>query len=276
MKKLTVLLFINVLNMYLAFGQGIYLKTSSNYNFSASTQQMPEYFTYQVNLPAGYGMSGYNINLSVNEFSLSSGLNFQGAVGYSFNDFLSFELKFLTFKNSKKEFEASPELEYAANGETEWELHNYSLLPTLILGQTFNKSNVSILVYSGFGFSKLNIKASLNEDFREYEFDRNNTFSWGYGLEYNYSISNKFSLFTNIGINNTNYKPEKAELVSSSYSMEYLTTSQKEIQYVDEITNLELGYNGSSDPDNPEIRLKETLKLNSIFWGIGIKYTLKK
>ena len=157
MKKIAILLILFISYACLSFGQGIYLKTSSNYNFSASTQQMPEYFTYQINLPAGYGMSGYNINLSVNEFSLSSGLNFQGAVGYSFNDFLSFELKFSTFKNLKKEFEASPELEYAANGKTDWELHNYSLLPTLILGQTFNKSTVSILVYSGFGFSKLNI-----------------------------------------------------------------------------------------------------------------------
>ncbi|PTB96475.1 hypothetical protein C9994_07120 [Marivirga lumbricoides] len=276
MKKIAFLLTLFISYACFSFGQGVYLKASSNYNFSASTQQMPEYFTYRVNLPGGSAINGYNINLSVNEFSLSSGLNFQGAVGYSFNDFLSFEIKFSTFGNSKKEFEASPELTYAANGKTEWKLQNYSLLPTLIFDQTFNKSTVSILVYSGIGFSTLKIKASFNEDFREYEFDRSNTFSWGYGLEYNYSFSKQFSLFTNIGINNTNYTPEKAGLISSSNSLEYLTTSRKEIQYVDEITNLELWYNGSSDPDNPEIRLKETIKLNSVFWGVGIKYELKK
>lgn len=276
MKRVNFLLIVLLINSSILFSQGIYFKANSNYNFSTSTQQMPEYFAYQINLPAGYGMSGYNINLSVNDFSVASGLNFQGSAGYSFNDFLSFELKFSTFSNSKKEFKASPEYEYAANGKTEWDLHNYSLLPTFLFGHTFNKSTVNVFVYSGFGLSKLNIKASLNEDFREYEFDNSYTFSWGYGMEYNYSISKNFSLFTNIGINNTNYKPEKAELISSSYSMEYLTTSQKEIKYVNKITNLELGYNGSSVSDSPEIRLKETLKLNSIFWGIGIKYTLKK
>jgi Outer membrane protein beta-barrel domain len=277
MKKLIIIPVFLTIIAPSTYCQGVYFKASSNYYISATTQQMPEYFTYKMSLP--YSVSGtniYYINLSVNEFSVASGLNFQGAVGYSLSDFFSLELKFSTFCNSKKEFEASPELNYTANGKTDWDLHFNSLLPTLLFGQSFNKSTVNVFVYSGFGFSKLNIKASLDEDYREYEFDRSNVFSWGYGLEYSYSISKNFSLYTNIGINNTNYKPDKAQLISSSYSMEYLTTSQKEIKYVNEISNLELSYDGSTDPNSPEIRLKETLKLNSIYWGVGIIYTLKK
>ena len=278
MRKLFILpLFLTIITSNI-FCQGIYFKASSNYSFSTCNQQMPEYFSYQIELPTYMGTteSYYNVNTSSNEFSISSGLNFQGTAGYSINDFLSFELKFSAFNNSKTEFDASPELKYAANGNTDWVFHNYSLLPTVLFGQTFNKSTVNIFFYSGLGISKLNIKASLNENFREYEFDKNYTFSWGYGLEYDYSISKNFSFFTNIGINNTNYKPEKSELISSSFSMDYLTTSQKEIQYVDKITNLELGYNGSSVSASPEIRLKEVLKLNSVFLGIGIKYMIKK
>jgi hypothetical protein len=276
MKKLILLpLFLAIIGPDI-FCQGIYFKASSNSNISISKQQMPEYFTYTINVPTGIGMSGYNINLNVKEFSIASGLNFQGTTGYSFNDFLSFELKFSIFSNSKKEFEASPQLKYASNGNTEWDFLNYSFLPTFLFGQTFNKSAINIFVYSGLGFSKLNIKASLATDFREYEFNRSYTFSWGYGLEYSYSISKNFSLFSNIGINNSNYKPAKAELISSSNSMEHMTISQKEIRYVNEITNLKLGYNGTTDTQSPEIRLKETSKLNSFFLGIGIKYTLKK
>jgi hypothetical protein len=278
MKRTRFLLIVLLINSTLLFSQGIYFKASSNYNFKTITQQMPEYFSYKITVPSYFGWGNtysYNINFSVNEFSVSSGRNLQGAVGYSFNDFLSFEIKFSTFGNSKKEFEASPK-PYGPNGKTEWNLHSYSLLPTILFGQTFNKSTINIFVYSGFGFSKLNIKASLDENFREYKLDENNTFSWGYGLDYAYTISKHFSLFTNIGINNTNIEPKKAKLISSSSSMEYMTVSQKEIQYVNEITNLELGYYGSSDPNSPEIRFKETLKLNSVYWGIGIKYTLKK
>jgi len=271
MKRTCYLLILILIKFTHLFSQGVYFKASSNYNISISKQQMPEYFTFQIYVPYGASISG-DVNLSVEEFSIASGLNLQGAAGYSFKDFISFELKFSTFSNSEKKFKASKEHVFAFSGETEWNLCGYSLLPTVLFGQTFNKSTVNIFVYSGFGLSKLNIKALLNEDFREYKFDRSYTFSWGYGLEYSYSISKNFSLFTNIGINNTSYTPRKAKLTSSSYSMEYLTTSQKEIEYLDEINNLELGYNSNS----PEIRLRETLKLNSFYWGIGIKYTLIK
>lgn len=274
MKKLIILPFFLIILAPTIFCQGIYFKASSNYYFPITKQQMPEYFYYPIQI-SSLGINSY-INFNVNKFSVASGLNFQGAAGYSFNDFLSFELKFSTFSNSKKEFEASPELQFAPNGKTEWDLHYYSLLPTFLFGQSFNKSSVNIFVYSGIGLSKLNIKASLYENFREYEFKKINNFSWGYGLEYSYSISKNFSMFTNIGINNANFKPEKAQVISSFFPMEYMSTTEKEIQYVNEITNLEVGFNGQPDPNSPEKRLKETLKLNSIYCGVGIKYSLKK
>lgn len=278
MNRVHFLLIVLLINSKLLLGQGVYFKASSNYNISASNQQMPEYFSYHLSVPGSAGTSTvYSINLNVAEFSIASGHNFQGTIGYALNDFLSFELKFSTFSNLKKEFEALPQL-YGLNGKTEWDLHYYSLLPTVLLGQTFNKSAVNIFVYSGLGLSKLKIKASLGgfpQD-KEYEFENSNTFSWGYGLEYVYVFSKHFSLFTNIGINNTNYTPERAELISSSLSMNNFSTIEKEIKYVDKITNIEVDYSGSTDSDSPEIRLKEKLKLNSVYLGIGFKYTLNK
>jgi hypothetical protein len=272
MKIFFLLLFFLISIFQTTYCQGVYFKTSTNYNISTINRPIPEYFAFQ--LPDPYG---FRINiLNINEFSIASGLNFQGAVGYSLNDFLSFELRMSTFKNSKKVFKNSPESRFT-KAKAEWDYENFSLLPTVLFGQTFNKLTINIFVYSGLGFSNLNIIASVNKDiFYEYEFDKSKTFSWGYGLEYAYSISKKFSVFTNIGVNNSNYKPKKAELISSSALLEYMTTSQKEIKYVDEITNLKLRYDGSSDPSSPEVRLNETLKLNSIYFSLGIKYTLKK
>jgi len=244
--------------------QELYVKAASFHNFSTNTQPMPEYFTFQAYL----GSMEYDIGLSVNDFSIATGLNLQGSVGYSFNDFLSLELKFSTFSNSKKEFPSF----YAENRKTEWDYHNYCLLPTILFGQTFKKSTVSVFVYSGFGIDKLNIIASYNSIYSEYELTSNYNFSWGYGLEYNLSLLKNLSLFANIGINNTNYKPTKAKLISSSYSMEYMETNQKEIEYVDEIINL----NSYSDRHSPEIRLREKLGLNSVYSGIGIKYSFFK
>lgn len=269
MKKCLLLFFLTSI-FQITYGQGVYFKTSANYSISTVNYPMPEYFAFQVSVP------GIMLNvLNINDFSIASGLTFQGAVGYSLNDFLSFELRMSTFKNSKKVFENPPESQFT-NAKAEWNYENIRLLPTVLLGHSFNKSTLNIFVYSGLGFSNLNIKASLEDYFNEYEFSKSKTFSWGFGLEYAYSISNKISLFTNIGVDNSIYKPKKAELISSSRSLEYLTTSQKEIKYVDDISNLELYYDGSQKPNSPEKRLRETLKLNSIYFGLGIKYSLKK
>jgi hypothetical protein len=275
MKRANYLLVGLLIKSTLLFGQELYFKTSAGLNIAAGTQQMPEYFAFRRSIPfPGWETPRYNI--SVNNFSIATGVNFQGAAGYSLNDFISIELKFLTFGNIRKEFEASPEIENAPNGKTEWNLRYYNLLPTFLFGHSINRSSVHVFVYSGFGSGKLSIQASENHDFCEYELKRTSIFSWGYGLEYSYSVSKNFSLVTSLGINNSYYKPDKAKLVSSSFPMEYLSTIRKEIVYVNEITSLELGYNGITDPNSPEIRLEETLKLNSICWGIGIKYTLNK
>jgi len=264
------------------YSQNVYFKVGSNYHVSTTTQKMPGYFDYAINVRPSGGISSLPVNLNVDEFSVASGISFQGSIGYSFNDFLSVELNFSTFSNTKKEFNASPAQQYMPNGITNWELQQYNLLPTILFGKSFNKSTVNIFIYSGLGLSKLNINVkvpqsnTVQENYREYEFSNSNSFSWGYGVEYTYSLGEKMSLYANIGINSCYYKPVKAQINSSSTQIEYLTTSEKEIEYVDKIENVEVNPDGSNKPNVPEIRLNETLKLNSIYLGIGIKYTLKK
>ena len=74
------------------------------------------------------------------------------------------------------------------------------------------------------------------------------------------------------------YTPRHAELVSSSDPLNISTVYQREIDYVTEIKDLRLGnyYGDQQYLENPEVRLQETLKLNCIYSGIGIKYTLLK
>jgi len=276
--KFYLILVVLILQSTLLYSQKIYFKVASNYHFSTTTQKMPEYFDYTVSSRMGI----LPVNIDVGKFSAASGISFQGCIGHSFSDLLSVELRYSTFSNTKKEFNASPEQQNSANGITNWELRQYNLFPTILFGKSFNKTSVNIFIYSGVGLSKLNINVkvlptnSIADNYSKYEFSSNNSFSWGYGLEYSYSLGEKMSLFANIGVNSSYYKPVKAQLESSSTPLEYLTTSQKEINYVDEIKNVELNNNGSNKPDIPEIRLNETLKLSSIYLGIGIKYTLKK
>lgn len=272
-KLLIPLLFLTVADVSV-YCQKIYFKILPGYNFSVCSQKMPEYLVHQIEMATGYGWSRYNINLNVNEFSIASGLNLQAAAGYPFNDFISVELRFSAITNSRKEFEASSLL--GLHGKTEWDMKSYSLLPTLLLGQSYNKTSVHIFAWSGVGTAKLNLITSIGEDYREYEFDRQATFSWGYGLEFSYAISGNVSLLANIGINNSYYRPGKAHMVASFYAPESFSFYQKEIEYVDEITHLQLGPGGMPVYSSADIRLKETLRSNSLSGGIGIKYTLGK
>jgi len=270
LKKLLIPILLLALTDGSVYCQRVYFKVSPGYNIAVSTQKIPDYLSHQVEMGTSSGFQKYNINLNVNKFSVASGLNLQVAAGYPLNDFISFEIRFSAFTNSRKKFDASPPL--GTYGKTEWDLKSYSLLPTVLFGQTFNKATVNIFAWSGVGATNLNIITSYREDYREFEFDRQATFSWGYGLEFSYVITGKYSLFTNIGINNSYYSPEKAHMISSYYPPAYLNTYQKEIEYVDEIRSLQLG-SGGVPVSGPEIRLKETLRSHSLSLGIGIKYT---
>lgn len=271
MRKLLILLLLLTATSASVYCQGIYFKVLPGYNISVCSQKMPDYLVHQVEVATGSGFQRFNINLNVNEFSIASGLNLQAAAGYPLNDFISFELRFSAFTNSRKEFEASPPL--GIDGKTEWDMKSYSLLPTVLLGRSYNNTSLHIYAWSGVGTAKLNVITSVNEDYREFEFDRKATFSWGYGLEYSYAISGNISLFANIGIYNSYYSPDKAHMIASFFPPEYLGTYQKEIEYVDEITQLQLGPGGMPVYSSPDIRLKETLRSNSLSGGIGIKYT---
>lgn len=162
----------------------------------------------------------------------------------------------------------------SSDGMTKWKLQNLSIMPTILLGQTYNRVSLNVVAWSGVGATDLNITTSFNEDHREFEFERQAVFSWGYGIEFSYAVTEKFSLFANIGINNSYYRPHRASLISSSLiPSEYLDTYQKEIVYVDEITSLDLSTGAMPVPTSPDTRLNETLRLNSLSGSLGIKFS---
>ena len=275
MNKIIVLTLLFVIQLNHCNSQSIYLKASGGFNIPANTQQSPEYFSFRLYFPNDVM---YKVNLSNSGFSIAEGINFHGAVGYNLNKLLSLELGICYSANTKKEFEASPKLEYALNGKTNWDYKSYSLIPSILIGQSFNNSAISINIFSGIGFSNLKVKASIEDYYNNYSFDKAISFSYGYGIEYLYRLTAKIQIYISAGLNNMFYTPRHAELVSSSDPLNISTVYQREIDYVTEIKDLRLGnyYGDQQYLENPEVRLQETLKLNCIYSGIGIKYTLLK
>lgn len=272
MNRLLIIFLLQLITGGIACCQGLYFKVFPGYNFSVSSQHMPDYLSHEVLVPTGTGFYTYHVNLDVTEFSVASGLNLGAAAGYEVNDFLSLELRFSRFANSRKQFEATPQ--GGVQGMTEWDFRHLSVMPTILVGRTFNRSALSIYAGAGAGVADLEITTVIQDDRRKFEFNRQPIFSWGCGIEFLYAITAKVSLFADAGIHNSFYRPSGAHLVSSSvYPAEYFETYKKETVYVREIINLEIGPGGMSVSTSPDIRLKETLISNSLAGGIGIKLT---
>lgn len=271
MKRILIILLLQLITVGFAWSQGLYFKLFPGYNISVSGQHMPDYLTHEVMIPTGSGFGRQSVNLDVPRFSVASGVNLMAAAGYTINDLLSAELRFSGFANTRKQFEASRQ---GLHGETEWDFVSLSVMPTIVFGKTVNKTSLSIYAFSGIGAADLEVTTIFNDDRRRFEFDRAPLFSWGYGLEFCFAVSGKISLFADAGISNTYYRPERAHLVSSTvFPVENLLIYNKEFVYLDEITNIGLDPFGRPDPNSPDVRIKETLISNSFAAGIGIKLT---
>lgn len=294
MKKSSYLSVLLIFQVTLLYSQGIYFKASANYHISTNTKNMPIYteplisssydFYYNYHIryqPAVYEPRGHlpsSFTITAQDFPILSGFNFQGGIGYSFNDFISFELNFSTFITKKK-------AKIYRVKSYDWNLAHHSLLPKLSFSQSFNKSTLSAFIFSGIGIAKLNI-TNINDNYTpeifpssdnykvaNYKFGNSLIISWGYGIEYAYAISSSFELFSNVGINNSYYEPTESEstniIVPEYYEVHGKKPPVVKYKYVDidKIKNFE---------DYENTIIKQTLKLNSIYLGFGIKYILKK
>jgi hypothetical protein len=261
-KVLPVAVFL-IFQMGLTNGQSIYLKSGGAFCLPINTQNTPEYFTFRI---FSSGTSGYGFGVlrqNDSKISIAEGINFNGSIGYNFNSIISVEIGLSYFANTRKVFNT-----YSLNSNSDWHYQNFCLLPSVLIGKTLNnKSRINLSLSAGLGFGDLNITASIPEYFSKYSFSKSISYSYSYGIEYLHNLSASLQLSANAGINNIFYTPKHAELVSSTGHLEYLTVWYKQIDYVNGIENY------ISDYDKPETRLQETLKLNSFYLGLGIKYT---
>jgi len=278
-KKTCVLAAIIILQLSCSYGQSFYFKAGGAFHLPIITQESPDLFSLRVYYRTGNFNNWIVVNQKNNEFSLAKGVSFNGTVGRSLNNHVSLELGLSYFTNTKKEFEADPQYPYTPNGTNTWRFKNYALHPTIVIGQTMNRSTINANFNVGIGFSSLQANASFDNSFCEYSFSKSFSYGYGYGIEYVYQASSTLQWYIQAGINNTYYSPTHAELTSPSIYI--LSVSHREIDYVKEIKDLPLNDNSDpsqifTDTNKPEVRPKETLKLNSVFLGIGIKFTLSK
>lgn len=247
--------------------QELYLKPILRYNLSISTQAAPQYFT----LPNLY----LPISSSIKEFSLSSGFKYGGTLGYRFNESIGLELD-LEYFNPDRTIEAD-KVRSAFIGTTNWNFKSFNTIPSFIFSKNFNKSvltgKIGVLIGVSRLVNSIYIENSIERYNKTYLLSKELSLGYLLGLEYNYFVKPNFAFFFEFGEEHYSYSPSSASLTENFVYKSKITNnsiSVEKIEYRDKIE----GY--IADPNKPEVRIKETINMNSIYFGIGFKLIMSK
>jgi len=251
------------------------------YHQTVSKQNEPVFYDDYTDIPYNYyPFLGYLPSFVNSDFTLASGLEYGFAIDYTFRNNLGFELGLGYFNSlvDKKETRLTPPMPMPVDGvttnfcTTDWNYHSIAMRPlfsyTVLIGKSavIGKTGPTIHYVS----ATRNI-FYMDEKILTCTFA--NRLNWGYStiLEYDYQLSEQFSLAIELGFEQYKYTPNKATV---EYGERFVHGGEKdEILYVNKIS---YDLDRSNYSQLPKERLKESILFNNIYFGIGIKYNLWK
>jgi hypothetical protein len=255
-----------------------------------STASFAQFYT---NLNVGYGFGKSTANLDYWGFynytqnssttyteeqiflSLGKGLNFGVTVGNMFNEHVGAELGINYLLGGKSK--ASDE--YMNGAKTDYVLmaRMGRAIPAIVIAAGTEK----IDPYAKFGvvISLGSVKYEIEDNYNSDVFIEKWCFNGGVALGFmgaigaKFPLSDKMRLFAEINTINQSYAPKKGELKEATYNGEDqlpdLTTREKEIEFVDEIT---YEYEGGNQSDSePTKVLKQKFPLGSVGINFGLE-----
>jgi len=268
-KSKTYFLYLMLIVCTVCQAQKLSIKPYINYHQSISSQEAPVFYTI------GYIVSQTPVNSSsIEDFTLANGLEYGLSIDYTFRNQLGFELG-LGYFSSQNNLFSSKKRAGTNSLTTDWDYHSIAVRPLFSYAVINGKSTFIGKIGPAIHYASATINAFYGDQkLPTCTFD--NKLNWGYSaaLEWNYQLSEQFSMAMELGFERYKYSPNKAtvkdEKASDPAKKEY------EIHYVNEIV-YETGWNRDlqwvSIPSQTK-RLKESILFNSIYIGIGIKYNL--
>jgi hypothetical protein len=260
----------------------LYFKPYVRYHLPLITQNAPIYFN-RLYFPQDE-MRSFTIPSDIAHFSLSQGFKYGATFGYTFNDVLGVELSGDYFSTNKT-FSSSTS---SMNSSLDWKLNSWNIIPSFTFSKKYGKSSVIAKIGVVVGTTGLEKSVRTNETpLLSYRFDRNISLGYAISFEYNFMLSDKLALAAECGIENSSYTPTKAELTdyyTKDLPLDVYPLSLRTIKYENTVRGQGMDfYNSylptiySTDQQNePQTRIKETLKMNSLYFGISIKYYIFK
>jgi hypothetical protein len=250
------------------FSQGIYFKAGGNYHIPITTQGLNGLLLDKASSPSFGAPPSYSM-LNIKDFSLAKGIGFSGVIGYKLNPTFSIQMEATYLKNNN-EFESLNSGGDIVVSVNTFSFNTWAFNPGFLIGKQFNKNRLDLKGYIGLSVNSLQVENNgIYGLYYIYEFETSLGFNWGYGIEYSYDFNNNLSFFINAGFNFSTFTPKHATLIENHNDFQYLNTSDIEIDYVETIE----GY--TSDSSQPKQMLEYTIRNNSIYIGIGLKYSFK-
>jgi hypothetical protein len=206
------------------------------------------------------------------DFSLSSGLKYGLTLGYTFKNNLGVELG-VDYFNRHKEFTIMKQSELTKD----WSYQATTFRPAVTFTVDNKKSS-----FTGKAGPICVLTDAEQSHFRSEELLSTCTFNkhlnWGYsaGIEYNYHFSPSFALSMELGLEQYNFTPKKSKVQYEAVDDFHYDETGKliiakkvlEINYVNKVDQAKV------DGVFSDKRFKESILFNSLYFGIGIKYTI--
>ncbi|MFC2100236.1 hypothetical protein ACFLRZ_00250 [Bacteroidota bacterium] len=222
-----------------------------------------------------------NYTYSEANISLGKGISANVSYNHSFNDYFGFQLGFSYFSGFN--IILSEESEVAGFKQTatkEFNCSYYGINPGLFFSYPIGK----VLPFINIGFTIGKGKILLDE--KVVNSTANSQLKWTYnggvyighftGVGADIILSKKVNLFTEVKLNNINYKPSKGMLTEAKENdkdiLDTYTTSQKEIEFVESYTvdSLQL-----PDENSPSKETFNNFSCGNLLFSLGIRISVE-
>ena len=291
--KLKLILFLALLSSTTLFSQGFYVTAGGGYAFTMNGQRTgigneksESTYNYQTN------NSTSSSTIESVSLSYGKGFNFNGALGYMFNEYVGIDLGFNYLFGGKtvtESYSKHTEILQSSNNvfENTNKTSNYSrmfrVIPSLIVTPNFDKINPYIKIGAVIGFGSFyaesnreSLKNGSHQSTSSYISKSNGGVAFGFNsaLGVTYDFSERMSLFGEVNYIGMTYAPHKSIRtkweVDGVDQLPNLPTNQKETEYVDELTQVQ----NSNNPDEPTQQLFFSQPFNSLGFNVGVKFSL--
>lgn len=250
--------------------QRSYANINIGYAFQSSAQNIAGFNNFSSN--GGNSLRHYEqINLS-----LGKGAQLGGALGYMFNPHIGMELGLNYLRGTQIDATRSNN-----NGYTNYHFwaNQFRFNPTLVLATGMEKINpyAKFGLVLGIGSVHQTINDYEGNDIENIEIKSNGGTAVGFNSAIGalFNLKENVNLFAEISLMNLSYAPSKSLLTKDEVNgvdrLPFMTTSQKEGEYVDSYT---IDPNNQRPNSIPSLSLKTKMPFSSIGFNFGLQFTL--